>query len=55
MTRPGSPDDQPANQADQPADETAYLLQSPANARRLIESIQQLESGGGEHHDLLLD
>ena len=27
--------------------ETAYLLQSPANAKRLMESIEQLESGRG--------
>lgn len=29
-------------------DETAYLLRSPANARRLLASIQQLESGKGK-------
>ena len=28
-------------------EETAYLLKSPANARRLSESIEQLESGKG--------
>jgi antitoxin YefM len=28
-------------------EETAYLLRSPANARRLIESIHALETGGG--------
>lgn len=27
--------------------ETAYLLRSPANARRLLASIEELESGGG--------
>jgi antitoxin YefM len=27
--------------------ETAYLLRSPANARRLLESIAELEAGGG--------
>jgi len=32
--------------------ETAYLLRSPENARRLINSIEQLESGGGAQHDL---
>lgn len=33
--------------------ETAYLMRSPANARRLLESIDRLESGGGEVHDLV--
>ena len=28
--------------------ETAYLLRSPANARRLLESIEELRAG---HHD----
>ena len=28
-------------------EETAYLLRSPKNARRLIESIAELEAGGG--------
>ena len=28
--------------------ETAYLLRSPANARRLLASIRQLESGRGK-------
>ncbi|WP_295125187.1 type II toxin-antitoxin system Phd/YefM family antitoxin [uncultured Leifsonia sp.] len=32
--------------------ETAYLLRSPANARRLIESIERLHAGGGSEHDL---
>jgi antitoxin YefM len=27
--------------------ETAYLLRSPANARRLLASIDELETGGG--------
>ncbi|MGW9209958.1 type II toxin-antitoxin system Phd/YefM family antitoxin [Embleya sp. NPDC055664] len=27
--------------------ETAYLLRSPANARRLLASIEELENGGG--------
>ena len=31
--------------------ETAYLMRSPANARRLLESIERLESGGGEAHE----
>lgn len=33
--------------------ETAYLLRSPKNARRLLESIAELESGGGEKRDLV--
>ena len=32
--------------------ETAYLLRNPANARRLLGSIEGLESGGGTVHDL---
>jgi antitoxin YefM len=28
-------------------EETAYLLRSPKNARRLLESIADLEAGGG--------
>lgn len=33
--------------------ETAYLMRSPANARRLLDSMERLEAGGGEHHDLV--
>ena len=33
--------------------ETAYLLRSPANARRLLDAMQRLESGAGEQHGLL--
>jgi antitoxin YefM len=33
--------------------ETVYLLRSPANARRLHESIAQVESGDFEPHELL--
>ena len=29
-------------------EETAYLLNSPANARRLLESIEELKAGWGE-------
>lgn len=32
--------------------ETAYLLRSPANARRLLASIDELESGGGTVQEL---
>jgi antitoxin YefM len=33
--------------------ETAYLLRSPENARRLLASIDRLENGGGTARDLL--
>ena len=32
--------------------ETAYLLQSPNNVKRLLESIEELESGKGQLRDL---
>jgi antitoxin YefM len=32
--------------------ETAYLLRSPENARRLVTAIERLESGGGTQHEL---
>lgn len=35
--------------------ETAYLLRSPTNARRLLDSIENLEQGRGTHHDLIED
>lgn len=34
-------------------EETAYLLRAPANARRLLESLEQARSGERESHDLL--
>jgi antitoxin YefM len=34
-------------------EETAYLLRSPKNARRLLESIAQLESGKGSEKGLI--
>ena len=34
-------------------EETAYLLRSPKNARRLLESIEELERGGGVERELL--
>lgn len=36
----------------QAMEETAYLLRSPANARRLLESIAELESGQGTEREL---
>ena len=33
--------------------ETAYLLRSPRNAKRLLESILELESGGGTERELI--
>jgi antitoxin YefM len=35
--------------------ETAYLLRSPANARRLLDAMQRLESGEGQERELLDD
>lgn len=37
----------------QAMEETAYLLRSPANARHLLESISELETGKGTQRDLL--
>jgi len=36
----------------QSLEETAYLLKSPENARRLLESIKEIESGHGSEKDL---
>jgi antitoxin YefM len=36
----------------QSLEETAYLLRSPKNARRLLESVAELESGGGIEREL---
>jgi antitoxin YefM len=33
--------------------ETAYLLRSPENARRLLSAIDRLEAGGGTVRDLI--
>ena len=32
--------------------ETAYLMRSPANARRLLDAMERLEADAGEVHDL---
>jgi antitoxin YefM len=37
----------------QAMEETAYLLRSPANARHLLDSIEELEAGKGVHKELL--
>ena len=37
----------------QALEETAYLLRAPANARRLLESIAELESGKGLEQELI--
>ena len=34
-------------------EETAYLLRSPKNARRLLESVDELASRGGTTRDLI--
>ena len=34
-------------------EETTYLLQSPKNAKRLLESILELERGGGTERELV--
>lgn len=36
----------------QALEETAYLLRSPKNPRRLLESVAELESGGGIEREL---
>jgi len=33
--------------------ETAYLMRSPANARRLLDAMERLEAGDGVQHDLV--
>ena len=37
----------------QALEETAYLLRSPKNAKRLVESIVELKSGGGTSRKLI--
>lgn len=33
--------------------ETAYLMRSPANARRLLDAMERLEAGHGQPRDLI--
>ncbi len=33
--------------------ETAYLMRSPANARRLLDAMERLEAGHGQRHELI--
>ncbi|MDA3789767.1 MAG: YoeB-YefM toxin-antitoxin system antitoxin YefM [Desulfobacula sp.] len=33
--------------------ETAYLMQSPENAKRLIESIEELNTGRGQEREII--
>jgi len=33
--------------------ETAYLMRSPKNARRLLDAMERLEADGGHAHDLV--
>lgn len=33
--------------------ETAYLMRSPANARRLLDAMERLEAGRGESHRMI--
>jgi len=35
--------------------ETAFLMRSPANARRLLDAMERLEAGEGEQHALADD
>jgi antitoxin YefM len=37
----------------QALEETAYLLRSPANARRLLEAVTELELGEGKQREML--
>jgi len=37
----------------QALEETSYLLRSPQNARRLLDSINELDAGGGAEKELM--
>ncbi len=43
------------SKADKEMDATAYLMRSPANARRLMEGIREIEKGGNVVHKKLSD
>jgi antitoxin YefM len=52
-TRPGKEDVIMVSRSDyESLRETAYLLRSPANARRILGSIEELEAGRGAARDL---
>ena len=53
MTAPRSQDPTVAALADPVPEETAHLLRSPENARRLRAAVDRLEHGGGATHDLV--
>ena len=54
VTRKGSPSVVMISLEDYEAvDETAYLLRSPKNVRRIFESILELEAGGGTERELI--
>lgn len=53
ITRPGKEDVVMVSRDDyESLRETAYLLRSPANARRILSSIEELEAGRGVARDL---
>ncbi|MEE2524597.1 type II toxin-antitoxin system prevent-host-death family antitoxin [Pseudarthrobacter sp. J75] len=53
ITRPGKEDVVMVSRDDyESLRETAYLLRSPANARRILTSIERLEAGAGTARDL---
>jgi antitoxin YefM len=53
ITRSGEPSVVMLSLADYNAlEETAYLLRSPKNARRLLAAIAELEAGRGREHEL---
>ncbi|MGY2744702.1 type II toxin-antitoxin system Phd/YefM family antitoxin [Pseudarthrobacter sp. O4] len=53
ITRPGKEDVVMVSRSDyESLRETAYLLRNPANARRILGSIEELESGRGVVRDL---
>ncbi len=35
--------------------ETAHLMRSPQNARRILDAIERLEAGTGQQHELVAD